>query len=276
MTKAKKHLHGSPQVWEEIFSGQDLSYTERSDTQGKLFEKLKVEFLQKIFPKEGKMLEVGCGTAFVSLYFAKRGYEVFCLDASKMIIEVAKGNFEKEGAKGKFFVGNAERLPFKNGEFDLITSFGLLEHFADPQKAIDEMVRVTKKDGIVFADVVPNRFSCQTVGNIFNFVVTLIFWTLRGKPGLAYEKAVRNFRPLYFENSFSWAEYKRMFEKTGLKEIKVSGNRPFPRLTLPLVLDKLYAGLLKPAIPFWRNFDHSGSEFARFWGAGLWIWGTKR
>lgn len=262
-------------VWEKVFSGRDLSYSEACNTQGKLFEMVKIGFLEEIFPKKGKMLEVGCGTAFVSLYFAKRGFSVYCLDSNQKILGVAQNNFKKEGKKGIFVLGNAEKLPFKTGEFDVVTSFGLLEHFVDPGKAISEMARVCKKGGIVFADIVPDRFSVQTLGNIFNFIVTLVYWLLCGKLGLGWEKAKRNFHPLYFENKISWTEYKRLFFGEELGSIEVRGNRPFPRLTLPQALDRLYARVLKLFLPAWRDFDHTESELALFWGAGYWIWGKK-
>ena len=270
-----KHFQGSQGVWGEVFTNRDLSYSEDAQTQGKLFEIVKVRFLQSIFPKYGKMLEVGCGTAFVSLYFTKRGFTAHCLDSNQEILNTAEENFKNEKTRGKFVLGDAERLPFENNEFDVVTSYGLLEHFANPKKAISEMVRVTKKGGLVFADIVPSRFSVQTFGNVFNFIVTLGYWIFRGNWEKGLEKAKRNFQPLYFENSLSWADYKKIFQLAGLKSMQIRGNRPFPRLTLPVFADKLYARLLKKAQPAWYNFDQSNSEFARFWGAGYWLWGRK-
>lgn len=274
--KAKdSYLHGSGQVWDELFLDRDLTYTEVADTQGKLFELVKIGFLEEIFPKKGKMLEVGCGTAFVSLYFAKRGFGAYCLDANEKVLAVAKKNFKAEKVGGKFFVGNAEKLPFKDGEFDIVASFGLLEHFANPQQVVDEMVRVAKKGGLVFADIVPERFSVQTIGNFFNFLVTCCYWTLKAEPQKGWENALRNFQPLYFENKFGWGEYQSMFAKAGLKSVEVRGNRPFPRLTLPFFLDRIYTKLLKVFLPLWKDFDRSGSEVSLTWGAGYWIWGRK-
>ena len=199
------HTHGSPESWNEVYEDLDLSYSEKADTQGKLFELVKIGFLNEIFPKPpAKMLEVGCGSAFVSLFFAKRGYETHCLDINKFILKISEKNFKAEGIKGKFIAGNAEKLPFPDNQFDIVTSFGLLEHFENPQTAISEMVRVLKPGGLFFADIVPDRFSCQTIGNVFNSFVVLIYWLLKGKPALGLAKALRNFKPAYFENSFSW------------------------------------------------------------------------
>jgi ubiquinone/menaquinone biosynthesis C-methylase UbiE len=45
--------------------------------------------------------------------------------------------------------GNAQFLPFSDYSFDALFHFGGVNLFNDPQKAIDEFIRVVKKDGIV-------------------------------------------------------------------------------------------------------------------------------
>lgn len=271
------HIHGSAEAWEDVYQNLDLSYSEKADTQGKLFELVKIDFLKSIFPKPpAKILEVGCGTAFVSLYFAKRSYQTTSLDINSFILKATKENFQKENEKGKFVVGDAEKLPFEDNSFDVVTSFGLLEHFEHPEKAIEEMVRVLKPDGLFFADIVPNRFSVQSFGNIFSAFAVFSFLTLKGKPKLGLEKAINNFKPHYFENSIPWQDYKKIIKIAGLKNVQVRGNRPFPRLTLPKSLDKIYATVLKLTIPLWKAFDRWNNPIPRVWGAGLWFWGQKK
>lgn len=264
------------QTWDEVYKNLDLSYSEKPETQGKLFELIKLEFLQQIFPKPpAKTLEVGCGTAFDSLYLAKRGYQATCLDINKNILKVAEENFKKEGVEGQFVAGDGEKLPFPENHFDIIMSFGLLEHFENPSKAISEMVRVLKPGGLFFADIVPDRFSVQTFGNFFNGLASFSYWTIKGKPGMGLKKASRNFNPLYLENSISYKKYLKIMEKAGLKNLQVRGNRPFPRLTLPRSLDHLYTNLIKPTTPLWKAFDKWNNPIPRLWGAGLWFWGIK-
>lgn len=270
---ASDHIH---QTWDEVYRNLDLSYSEKPETQGKLFELIKLEFLQQIFPNPpAKTLEVGCGTAFDSLYLAKRGYQVTCLDINENILKVAEENFKKEGEKGEFVAGDAEKLPFPTGHFDIIMSFGLLEHFENPEKAISEMVRVLKPEGVFFADIVPDRFSVQSFGNLFNALASFLYWLVHRKPKEGIKKASRNFRPLYTENSISWQDYKKMIKKVGVKNVQVRGNRPFPRLTLPRTLDYLYAQILRPTIPLWKAFDKWNNPIPKVWGAGLWFWGEK-
>src|SRR5688572_1118955 len=98
------------ETWDEVFHGNDIVYSDNPKTQNQLFEHTKISFLKEIFPspsKKPKMLEVGCGSAFVSLYFAKNGYETTALDINKNIIEIAGNNFKKEKVEGEFVIGSA-------------------------------------------------------------------------------------------------------------------------------------------------------------------------
>lgn len=263
-------------VWDEIWVGAEKTYSDRPVTQNQVFEHVKINSLKKLFPKNNfKMLEVGCGTAFVSLYFAKHGALVTCLDTNKKVLSISEHNFKSENARGTFVLGDAEKLPFKDNTFDVVSSFGLMEHFPDPTKVFNEMVRVTKKDGLFFADIVPNRFSIQSLGNLFNLFASFLYGIVRGRPLDGWNRGMRNLRPLYYESSIGWREYKNYIERAGIRKVTIVGNRPFPRLTLPRSLDKLYASIIKLTMPYWRWFDTKSGSFGLFWGAGWWFWGTK-
>ena len=53
-------------------------------------------------------------------------------------------------------VADLQHLPFKDGAFDVVTCFHTIEHVPDPQLALDELVRVSRK---VVHVKVPWRFS---------------------------------------------------------------------------------------------------------------------
>jgi len=273
----KSYLHGSKDVWEEVFSEVDTEYSESAKIQNQLFDLVKLSRMEEIFPnpRGRKILEVGCGAANASLYFAKRKAEVTALDINEPVLAIARQNFKKAKVEGKFVVGDAEKLPFGDGEFDIVMSHGLMEHFKHPEVSFGEQMRVLKPGGILFADIVPARFSVQTFGNYFNFMTTFLYWLAKLKPGRGWEKARRNVRPLYYENDYSAKRYEEMLEELGVKKLKVRGNRPFPRLSLPGSLDRVYTRILKLFLPLWKKFDKWDSSLARVWGAGWWFWGTK-
>ena len=68
--------------------------------------------------------------------------------------------------------GNAQYLPFADDSFDGLFHFGGINLFNDPEKAINEFVRVVKKDGIVswgdegFSKQYSNSFRRKVLGKI--------------------------------------------------------------------------------------------------------------
>lgn len=56
-------------------------------------------------------------------------------------------------SSGADVIGDAHRLPFKSGEFDIIIANNVIEHFYDPAQAVKEMHRVLKKDGHIYFTV---------------------------------------------------------------------------------------------------------------------------
>lgn len=103
-----------------------------------------------------KTLDVGCGSGFVTrdiAHFTKG--KVVGIDGSSKMIEVAKEvlqGFNNVELK----VANAEKLPFENNSFDIVTCNLVLMWAEKPQKVVDEMARVAKKNGKVLASLEPD------------------------------------------------------------------------------------------------------------------------
>ncbi len=101
--------------------------------------------------KKARILDAGCGTAYLSRRLAKQGYgNIVCLDTSSTLLEVAK----RHGLKT--VLGDAQRLPFKKGSFDLVILADVLEHVPDYGRVISEAARVLSAHGCVFVSY-PNE-----------------------------------------------------------------------------------------------------------------------
>lgn len=96
-----------------------------------------------------RILDVGTGTGKQAFAFAKRGYDVTGIDLSEAMLRVAnkKNKYENAG----FLVADASNLPFKNGSFDVSSVSFALHDMLLPvrEKALREMVRVTRREGMV-------------------------------------------------------------------------------------------------------------------------------
>ncbi|HUU62661.1 MAG TPA: class I SAM-dependent methyltransferase [Dehalococcoidia bacterium] len=85
----------------------------------------------------GAILDVGCGTGMNLKYLEDYG-AVIGLDSSKEALDFCKIRGDKN-----LILGDAERLPFEDDAFDLITALDLLEHI-DDDKALKGFHRVLK------------------------------------------------------------------------------------------------------------------------------------
>lgn len=115
-------------------------------------------FIDNLNLKENsKVLEIACGTGRDSVLIAKRligkEAELHLTDISKDMIIRCKQKLKPLKVKTSFCLSNAGYLPYPDNFFDATYSFGAMGEFSNKKKALEEMVRVTKKGGkIVFGD----------------------------------------------------------------------------------------------------------------------------
>ncbi|MFO0687656.1 MAG: class I SAM-dependent methyltransferase [Myxococcota bacterium] len=100
-----------------------------------------------------RVLDVGSGVGQDSVALARRGARVVGAEPSARMAAMAK-LFQSaplpDGQRAPDWVrGWADALPFAPGTFDASFCKGALDHFDDPESAIAEMARVTRRDGVV-------------------------------------------------------------------------------------------------------------------------------
>ena len=94
-------------------------------------------------PRAGeRLLDIGSGTGINLEWFKDLGLQVTGLDASPYMLERARSRL-RDGAD--LHLGWAEHLPFDDNEFDLATLINTLEFVNDPEKALAEAFRVTRR-----------------------------------------------------------------------------------------------------------------------------------
>jgi demethylmenaquinone methyltransferase/2-methoxy-6-polyprenyl-1,4-benzoquinol methylase len=98
-------------------------------------------------PREGmKVLEVGCGTGTNLSLYENAGCDVFGIDLSPAMLEVAR---RKLGERADLRLADAAELPYADDSFDLVTAFLTLHEMptATRTAAMAEMVRVVNREG---------------------------------------------------------------------------------------------------------------------------------
>lgn len=113
--------------------------------------KVYIEKVDKEVGPESRVLDVGCGHAdWLSLIYA-RTPNVYGVDPD------AEALSRNDSIKHKH-VSTADRLPFPDDAFDLVTSAFVLEHLENPQKTFREISRVLAPGG-KFIFLTPNAWN---------------------------------------------------------------------------------------------------------------------
>jgi len=84
----------------------------------------------------GKVLDIGCGTGELVIYFAENGHEAWGIDVSSRAIVKAKRKVEERNVKVDFLVCDALDLSSLGKKFDSITDCGLFHTFSDEDRPV--------------------------------------------------------------------------------------------------------------------------------------------
>jgi demethylmenaquinone methyltransferase / 2-methoxy-6-polyprenyl-1,4-benzoquinol methylase len=106
-----------------------------------------------------RALDVATGTGDLAIELAARGASVTGLDFSTGMLEIAREKAGRRGPGIDFEEGDALALRFADGEFDAVTvGFGA-RNFADLDRGLREMARVTRPGGrvVVLEITTPQR-----------------------------------------------------------------------------------------------------------------------
>ena len=96
----------------------------------------------------GKILDVACGTG-LNIPLFPMGSDITAVDLSPNMLEVARTNATKHGLHVNLAVMDAEHLEFPDGSFDIVVSTLSTCTFPNPVKALQEIKRVCKPNGLI-------------------------------------------------------------------------------------------------------------------------------
>jgi 2-polyprenyl-3-methyl-5-hydroxy-6-metoxy-1,4-benzoquinol methylase len=119
----------------------------------------KIEEWMRLDFKGQRVLVVGAGTGAESIALHQRGAEVYGIEPYDKAVEILHLKAELHGLPRERFVkAGAEAIPHPDESFDFIYCYTVIEHVADVERSIDEMLRVCKVGGLVYIQTPDYRF----------------------------------------------------------------------------------------------------------------------
>lgn len=115
------------------------------------------EYFEPLKGDGRKLIELGCGGSAYLPFFAKRyGFEVHGIDYSEHGCKLAQEICQSEGVDAKIHCVDFFNPPDELiGAFDVVVSFGLIEHFTDTDETVLALKRYLKPGGVLLT-VIPN------------------------------------------------------------------------------------------------------------------------
>ncbi|MFG1710813.1 methyltransferase domain-containing protein [Nonomuraea sp. M3C6] len=112
-------------------------------------QRVRTAALEVFAPTEGeRLLDAGCGVGEVARQLATRvgpTGSIAAVDLSEDAISTARARHD--GSPITYAVGDVTALDFPEGHFDGVRCERVLQHLSDPDGAVKELMRVTRRGG---------------------------------------------------------------------------------------------------------------------------------
>lgn len=203
------------------YQADEDSRLERS-RHGQLEYAVTMHYIHRFVSPGTSVLEVGAGTGRYSIALAKEGMRVTAVELVESNLDVLR-----EKSKGMerlaSYQGDAVDLSaFADQTFDMTLVLGPLYHLyekEDIDKAIDEAIRVTKKNGVIL-------FAFLSVFGIMYANYLCGSWAAGQEENFTKDYTVRHFKEQLF-TGYDIVEFEKLFEEKPVQWITTTGTDGF-------------------------------------------------
>ncbi|MDD5311836.1 MAG: class I SAM-dependent methyltransferase [Dehalococcoidia bacterium] len=119
-----------------------------------LLQRMNLATLEMVAAVDGELImDVGCGRAIDALGMSAFGARVIGIEPSRVMTAHAVDMIKLDGHRISLVRGIGELVPVAAGSVDKVICKGALDHFADPEKAVQQMAAAVKPNGQVIIAV---------------------------------------------------------------------------------------------------------------------------
>ena len=115
----------------------------------------------------GLVLDVGCGTVLLFSHIASEAENVVGVDISRNLLHQVKERVDKP-RNVELVQADADHLPFKNGLFNAVFAFTVLQNMPKPNETLIEIRRNTARGSCVVVTGLKKVFSREALTNLLH------------------------------------------------------------------------------------------------------------
>jgi 2-polyprenyl-3-methyl-5-hydroxy-6-metoxy-1,4-benzoquinol methylase len=176
--------------------------------------------------KYQKFCELGAGRGTTTMYLAQEGYsDLTMVDLAKEGFEIAANSFSHYGLKQpQMILADVEKSGLLYDFYDCIYNIGLLEHFIDPSKTLQEAYNLLKKNGLIFMPIVPELpVSKSLIQRFFFNPISLLKIAIKFLLNIKKPNEDTNMTRTDYDKQ----SYIKICEKIGYKNVKCIAYNPY-------------------------------------------------
>ena len=218
--------------------------------------------------KDGIILDFGTGPGSLASILTKSGYtRIIGLDINEHMLSKAREKLSNYPVK--LVRGDGLHLPLADNSVDAVVSKWVLWVMPDPERAIEEMVRVTKPGGMILTfssgsidgkkKPVWKKLSGFPIRHLHSFYITLL--KRRSSLGInEFWQETEGKLPMY-----SLEKYVQIFNQKGLKSVEKTAKEEYGTLRAKLFFRGFKFSVIKGTKPG-KSDNHDSSPKSGGWG----------
>jgi SAM-dependent methyltransferase len=160
-----------------------------------------------------QVLEIGVGLGADHQRFAEAGAILYGIDLTERAVAHTDRRLSTFGLRSRLQVADAERLPFDDGVFDLVYSWGVLHHSPDTKAAISEVRRVLRPGGEA-------RVMIYHTWSLVGIMLWVRYALMTARPWLSLRAVYARYLESPGTKAYSIPQARRLFD--GFADVQIS------------------------------------------------------